>query len=405
MNKQSDNKKSVLVGLIIIFALLFLFAGLFLYREYLPVITLKVENVTIRQDEAIPKFHVSAKFSGEKDITLDEETGYKVSDLVNELNQGKWYQLSYNADNTTEGVYQLKLRLDFSLQEKLIRYWHFKVKCEVVDGTLEVLSKYGDWNDGSFTFFDGRKGKGWTNIGPETYYFNEEGKRVTGEQEICGMTYYFDSRGRFLTEKNRINPTKPMLALTFDDGPGKYTMQLLACLEKYNARATFFLVGTNVKQYPDTIKKMNEIACEIGNHTMHHARLTQLDATGILAELKGTDDAIKEIIGRETTIIRPTYGVVNEAVQSNANAPLILWSVDTMDWETKDVAQVRDSVLRIVKDGDIVLFHDIHETTVQAMLEVIPKLIEQGYQLVTVSEMAMARGVELQDGMIYYSFY
>lgn len=404
MNSELGDKKSFVVGLIISFALLFFCAGVGICHGFLPAVTLKVDSVKIRQDEVIPELKVYAEFSGKRDIILDRETGYKVSDLVNELNQGKGYQLTHNIDGTVEGVYSLDLELKSSIQEKLTRYWHNKIRYKIEDGTFEVLNKYGDWDDGSFTFLDGTQGTGWTNIGSETYYFDEKGRRVEGKQEILGATYYFGEDGKFDNKKNKVNPAKPMIAITFDDGPGKFTMQLLEQLEKYNARATFFMVGTNVSRYPETVKKMKKIGCELGNHTTNHARLTELDVTGIQNEINITNQAIQNIIEESATLVRPPYGAYNEAVQSVAGAPLAMWSVDTLDWETKNAVQVRDYVLSTVQDGDIVLLHDIHETTVQAMMEVIPKLIEQGYQLVTVSEFAAARGIELENGQIYGNF-
>lgn len=404
MYNQLDYRNRVVVGLIISFALLFFMTGTYFYLKYLPVVTLKVDSVKIRQDEAIPELKVHAEFSGKRDIVLDEETGYKISDFVNEFNQGKGYQLKSDIDNTTEGVYSLEIELDSSIQEKLIRYWNFRVRCEIEDGTCEVLNKYGDWDDGKFTFFDGTQGAGWTNIGSDTYYFDEEGKRVEGKQEILGAIYYFGKDGKFDQEKNKVNPAKTMIAITFDDGPGPYTMQLLEVLEAYDARATFFMVGTNVSKYPETIKKMKEIGCELGNHTTNHARLTELDVTGIQNEVQTTNQAIQDIVGEEATVVRPPYGAYNEVVQSGVSMPLIIWSIDTLDWKTKDAVQVRDYVLSTAKDGEIILLHDIHETTLQAAMEFIPKLIEQGYQLVTVSELASARGVTLEDGQIYGNF-
>ena len=202
-----------------------------------------------------------------------------------------------------------------------------------------------------------------------------------------------------------MNPAKPMIAITFDDGPSKFTMQLLEQLEAYDARATFFMVGTNVPKYPETVKKMKEIGCELGNHTTNHPRLINLDLAGIQNEIHTTNQAIQSIVGEAVTLMRPPYGSVNEVVQSAVGMPLAMWSVDTRDWEQKDMTFVKNYVLNAAKDGEIILLHDIHETTVQAVLQVIPELVNRGYQLVTVSEMAAARGVSLENGQKYYSFY
>ncbi len=404
MNKELGDKKSFVVGLIIIFALLFLFAGIGYCYSFLPVVTLKVDNVTIRQDEEIPEFNVYAEFSGKRDVVLNRETGYKVSDLVNVLNQREGYQLSYHIDATTEGIYPLNIEVESSMKDKLTKHWHNRIRYQIEDGVFEVISKYGDWDNGAFTFLDGTKASGWTNIGPDTYYFDEEGRRVEGKQDILGATYYFGKDGKFDSEKNKVNPAKPMIAITFDDGPSKFTMPLLEQLEAYDSRATFFMVGTNVPNYPETVKKMKEIGCELGNHTTHHARLTELDFAGIQNEIGVTNQAIQNIVGEPATLVRPPYGAVNEVVQSAAGLPLAMWSVDTRDWELKNAELIKTYVLNTVKDGEIILLHDIHETTVQAMLQVIPELVNRGYQLVTVSEMAAARGVTLENGQKYYEF-
>lgn len=404
MNKEFGDKKSFVVGLIIIFALLFLFAGIGYCYSFLPVVTLKVDNVTIRQDEEIPEFNVYAEFSGKRDVVLDRESGYRVSDLVKEFNQKKGYELTQHIDVTVEGIYPLEIELESSMRDKLTKHWHNRIQYRIEDGIFEVINKYGDWDNGTFIFLDGTKASGWTNIGPDTYYFAENGKRVEGKQEILGATYYFGKDGKFDSKENKVNPAKPMVAITFDDGPSKFTMQLLEQLEAYDSRATFFMVGTNVPKYPETVKKMKEIGCELGNHTTNHPRLINLDVAGIQNEINATNQAIQSVVGESATLMRPPYGAVNEVVQSAVGLPLAMWSVDTLDWEVKDTEVVKNYIMNMAKDGEIILLHDIHETTVQAVLQVIPELVNRGYQLVTVSEMATARGVTLENGQKYYEF-
>lgn len=237
------------------------------------------------------------------------------------------------------------------------------------------------------------------------YRYQEELLILKKKTEVVVQEPECEPEGEKEPEVPLVDATKPMVAITFDDGPSRYTMQLLECLETYGARATFFMVGTNVPKYPETIKKMKEIGCELGNHTGHHARLTKLDIPGIQSEIDITNQELQTVLGESATLVRPPYGSVNEVVQQSAGFPLVLWSVDTRDWELKNAELVRDYVLNTAKDGDIILLHDIHETTVQAMLEVIPKLVNRGFQLVTVSEMAGARGVTLENGQKYYCFY
>ena len=405
MYNDLEYKNKIVVGLIMTFALLFFCAGVSVYQYFLPVVTLQVNNVTIRQDDALPEFEIYADYSGEQDIVLDESTGYSINQLMSELNQGKGYQLVNDVDNTKEGTYALTLEILDELKEKFVYSWNQKVRFRTVSGTVEVLNKYGDWENGKFKLLDGSYASGWTNLGPETYYFNEEGIRVTGKQEISGNTYYFKKDGKFDTEKNPVNPNRPMIALTFDDGPGLGTERLIEALDSHGARATFFMMGTRVHTYQDAVRKMVEAGCELANHTTHHLKLSDLSSDDIAKEIGDTRDAINSIVGQNPTLVRPPYGAVNQVVQSVAGVPIMLWSVDTLDWQLKDAELIRNYVLNTVKDGDIVLMHDIYEATVQATIELIPLLQKKGYQLVTVSEMAKARGITLENGAKYYNFY
>ena len=202
-----------------------------------------------------------------------------------------------------------------------------------------------------------------------------------------------------------LDSNKPMIALTFDDGPSKYTGEILDTLELYDVKATFFVLGSRVEQYPETMKKMNEIGCEIASHTYHHHDLTKLPPEGVISEISSTNVAVKNVLGYETYLVRPPYGATTEEVRANIGYPLVMWSVDTTDWQSKDAASVVNHVLSVAKDGDVVLMHDIYESTVEAVKMMIPILQERGYQIVTVSEMAKARGATLEHGQNYYHFY
>lgn len=405
MYNDLEYKNKIVVGLIMTLALLFFCAGVSVYQYFLPVVTLQVNSVTIRQDDVLPEVEVCADYSGKQDIVLDEHTGYSVSQLMDELKQGKGYQLINNTDNTKEGIYELRVDLAQELKEKFVYSWNHKLRYRVIEGTAEVLNKYGAWEGGRFKLLDGSYASGWMNFDEDTYYFNETGVRVTGKQEISGNTYYFKEDGRFDTEKNPINPNRPMIALTFDDGPGLGTERLIEALQARGARATFFMMGSRVNVYPNAVRKMVEARCELANHTTNHLKLTDYAAEGIAMEINYTRDVINSIVGQVPTMVRPPYGAVNEVVQSVAGAPIMLWSMDTLDWQLKDAGLIRDYVLNTVKDGDIVLMHDIYEATVQATIELIPLLQERGYQIVTVSEMARARGILLENGVKYYNFY
>ena len=195
-----------------------------------------------------------------------------------------------------------------------------------------------------------------------------------------------------------------MVALTFDDGPGKRTGELLDALEKYNAHATFFMLGQKVPSYETEVKKMKEIGCELGSHSYDHTNLVSLDSKGVKKQMSDTDNNIKKAVGSGVTVMRPPYGAINDTVRKNVGLPMILWNIDTLDWKTRNAKKTINTVMKNVGDGDIILLHDIHTESVDAAIKLIPKLQKAGYQLVTVSEMAAAKGLELEDGGKYTDF-
>lgn len=188
-----------------------------------------------------------------------------------------------------------------------------------------------------------------------------------------------------------IDPDKPMVALTFDDGPNKYTEQLLDALKEYNCSATFFVLGSMVEKFPIALQRMVLEGHEIGNHTMDHRQLTKLTEKEIIKEVEDTQHAIESIVHVYPTLVRPPYGSKNETVSRILDYNLILWDLDTRDWASKDTQKIIEVTLNNVRDKDIILMHDIYPTSVQAAIELIPLLQERGYQLVTVSELMMYR--------------
>ncbi|MDP4507075.1 polysaccharide deacetylase family protein [Nonomuraea turcica] len=177
------------------------------------------------------------------------------------------------------------------------------------------------------------------------------------------------------------------VALTFDDGPGPYTDALLRRLKAHRARATFFVVGQNVTAYPAILRRTVAAGHEIGGHTWSHANLTRLPAAAVRAEFARTDQAIKAATGLVPRLIRPPYGALNASVRMQSTRPMVMWSVDTLDWLHRDSARVTKKALKAVRPGSIVLFHDIHPTTVRAMPGILKTLSARGYTFVTVSQL------------------
>lgn len=204
--------------------------------------------------------------------------------------------------------------------------------------------------------------------------------------------------------KRVIDPEKPMIALTFDDGPNAATTErILNTLTKYNARATFFVLGYMIDSYPNTIKKIVEQGSQIGNHTRNHKNLNLENATTITNEINYVKNKVKEIANYDITILRPPYGNANETVKSVADCPLILWNVDTLDWQSRNANSVYKEILNYVSDGSIILMHDIYSSTADAVEMAVPELIRRGYQLVTVDELFEYKGKQKVAGQKVYN--
>lgn len=200
----------------------------------------------------------------------------------------------------------------------------------------------------------------------------------------------------------RVDSKKKMVALTFDDGPySPVTNQILDVLEKYDAKATFFVVGSRVSTYSDCVVRAEKLGCEIGNHTYNHTTLTTVSDSRIISEIKDTNRVIKRYTGKEAKVIRAPGGSVNDRVRNTVEYPIISWSVDTLDWQHRNTAKVIASVKSSVTDGSIVLMHDLYPSTGNAVQVVVPWLINQGYQLVTVSEMMRYKGIKMVKGNVY----
>lgn len=211
-----------------------------------------------------------------------------------------------------------------------------------------------------------------------------------------------DDRGEYV---RIIDPSLPMVALTFDDGPHEqFSHQILDVLEANHAVATFFEVGYNAVRYPEILARMSELGCEIGSHSYYHYDLTTLSFDAMLTDLAKLDKVIYNATGQMPTIVRPPYGAVNSNVKYKTGRAMFLWTVDTKDWQLRDAGKLIEYIQNYGDlDGEIVLMHSIHGSTAEAMETVIPWLIEQGYQLVTVTELMAYYYGELPEANKYYN--
>ena len=198
-------------------------------------------------------------------------------------------------------------------------------------------------------------------------------------------------------------PAPKYAALTFDDGPRRGTTdRLLDGLKERGASATFFLIGQQVEANRDLVERMRAEGHQIGNHTWSHQRLEGMGEDLIGQEIGRTEAVLEEVL-RETGPywLRPPYGLVTAGAEDLVSVPMVKWSVDPRDWESRNQAQVTAAILEHVEPGCIILLHDIYPSSVDAALEVVDRLEAEGYWFVTVEELLRLNGITPQPGAMY----
>lgn len=195
---------------------------------------------------------------------------------------------------------------------------------------------------------------------------------------------------------------KKTVALTFDDGPSsKYNAQFLDVLARNKAHATFFMVGTMMNNCQKCVLDTYNSGNEVGSHTYNHMNIKKNNALDVNDNLKQVDDLFYKITNDHIKYVRPPYGSYSKENLENINNPLILWNIDTEDWSHHDVDYIVNSVMENVQDGSIILMHELYETSLQALEVLLPRLYAEGYQVVSVSELANMKGKTLESGHAY----
>ena len=204
----------------------------------------------------------------------------------------------------------------------------------------------------------------------------------------------------FVTNRRR-DTSKKLVALTFDDGPNYNTNKVIDILNKYHVPATFFVLGSKIKGNEYILKKMKSSGMEIGNHTYSHLLLTKYSEDEIREEIDSTSNLIFEVTGKRPKLLRPSYGSFNKKIRSVSEMPIIIWDIDTLDWKYHNSKRITSRVVNKVKDGDIILMHDIYSASANALDSIIPILMESGYSFVTVSDLFYYKGITLEKGKVY----
>lgn len=193
------------------------------------------------------------------------------------------------------------------------------------------------------------------------------------------------------------------VALTFDDGPSRANDgKILNALQKYGAHATFFVLGDRARVDGDILQMYLAAGCEIGSHSWNHPKLSKMKWKKVERQLTKTNDMVSKLAnGYQISFLRPPYGLISNTMRKKLKMPMILWSLDTEDWKSRNAKKIFRKVKNNVQDGDIILMHDIYGTTAEAVEKVVPWLQDQGYDILTVSALMARKGKILENGKAY----
>lgn len=198
---------------------------------------------------------------------------------------------------------------------------------------------------------------------------------------------------------------KKLLAITFDDGPNYGTTDILLDeLKKRDVKATFFVVGQNALNYPELVRREYLSGHQVGSHTFSHKQLTRLDSHELSEEVNYNNEIIKNITGKYPTLLRPPYGSFNDEVKRISDMYIILWNIDTLDWKNRNKDAVYNNIINEASDGDIILLHDLYQSSVEGVLMAIDKLKEEGFEFVTIDEMAKIKNNYFDKSNAYFNF-
>lgn len=218
-----------------------------------------------------------------------------------------------------------------------------------------------------------------------------------------GQSGGYDPVDEATIEAVRNGDYKGMIAITFDDGPNaNTTAEMLDLLEREQIPATFFMLGQNVAANESLLPRMIAAGCELGTHSWDHTDLTSVSDEELKAQISRSEQAVYNACGVYPTVFRAPYGKLNEKIEANLKVPSIYWTVDTMDWQSKDPGAIRREIVSSAYDGAIILMHDIYDSTVKGFSAAIQDLRNEGYAFVTVSTLLRRNGEEPKAGVTYY---
>ena len=382
------------------------------YEEFNGIMNINIENKNKKYDDSV-NIKYGSYTKNEKNMYVKVNSNLykdnnKNSKLVSTISKGTKLNVSESNEVFSKVKYKDKIVyiLNTSLSDEIVADSGFIDCNEDVYAVDKIeVKKSKDENSesvGTLSRKDkikriGTSDDGWS----EVVYNDDKGFIKSNLLSITEPPEYY--RGNISAN---VNPGRAMVALTFDDGPNPSSSnRILDTLQKYNSVATFFELGRLVNSYPDVVKREEALGCEVGSHTHTHPNLNNLSAEAIQGELANSKAAFTNALGHDVSLIRPPYGNANDFVKSQLPYPIINWNVDTLDWKSRNKDAILAEVRKIGNlDGKIILMHSIYETTADAVEVLVPELINQGYQLVTVSELAYYKGATLSPGQKYFGF-
>lgn len=291
----------------------------------------------------------------------------------------------FNIDNSLSNIKYKNILLDFK-NEKLAYISNLYEKDYLINEINSLINlKY------SSDIYNKIKN---SNVDNHTYIINDNKIDVYFNDIDFGTLSYIpmvsiisDNNSETVSKDDNLdNSDKKFIAFTFDDGPGKYTSELIDTLELNNSSATFFMLGNRMKYNTDIVKKVYNSNSEIGTHTYSHKRLTSLSNDEIYNEINSSEIIFNDITGDHLKYLRPPYGSYNDHIKG-LGYNIILWNIDPKDWLTRDSKKIYNSVLNNACDGCIVLMHDIYPETIEAVKMLIPTLNEMNYEVVSISNL------------------
>lgn len=291
----------------------------------------------------------------------------------------------FNIDNSLSNIKYKNILLDFK-NEKLAYISNLYEKDYLINEINSLINlKY------SSDIYDKIKN---SNVDNHTYIINDNKIDVYFNDIDFGTLSYIpmvsiisDNNSETVSKDDNLdNSDKKFIAFTFDDGPSKYTSELIDTLELNNSSATFFMLGNRMKYNTDIVKKVYNSNSEIGTHTYSHKRLTSLSNDEIYNEINSSEIIFNDITGDHLKYLRPPYGSYNDHIK-DLGYNIILWNIDPKDWLTRDSKKIYNSVLNNACDGCIVLMHDIYPETIEAVKMLIPTLNEMNYEVVSINNL------------------